>query len=154
MRRSVFSLPVPWRAAVLLFVVVSTADCRSTHFPEDPAAHPLWEELQDAPHEYYFLVRTGVRSRILGILPDEKRRQQLTRIKRRWPSIDRWETTPALLDYLRSHGLSPVAERVEATLTANAPNAPPGGIEEQLEAGAVKIGLLQAYHAARQGREQ
>lgn len=138
---------------VVLVLVVCAAGCRSTRFPEDPEAHPLYEELQAAPHRYYFLVRTGVCSRLLGLLPDEKRRQQLMRIKRRWAAVDRWQTAEALLDYFRAHGLTPTAKRVAVTLEANAPNAPPGGARKRLEAGAIKVGLLQAYYTARRARE-
>lgn len=137
---------------VVLVLAGCTMGCRSTRFPEDPEAHPLYEELQDAPHRYYFLVRTGVRSRLLGILPDKRRQRQLLRIKRQWAAIDRWQTAEALLDYFRTHGLTPTAKRVAATLEANAANAPPGGAREHLEAGAIKIGLLQAYYTARGAR--
>ncbi len=137
---------LPRRAALLALValMLSPAACRSTRFPDDPAAHPLWEELQAAPYEYYFLVRTGVRSRVLGILPEAEMRRLLDQVRRQWTALDRWERADAILTHLRTHGLEPIAERVEATLEANAANAPPDGADERLEAGAVKVGLLEA----------
>lgn len=137
-----------WAALLLTVVALSTTACRSTRFPDDPPAHPLWQELQEAPDEYYALVRTGVRSRVLGILPEEEMRRLLDQVEAHWPIIDEQTTAGAVANVLRLRGLTPVAERITTTLTANTPNAPPDGVDPRLEAGAVKVGLLEAHEEA------
>lgn len=140
-----------WPLLLLLLLVAaaqSMSACRSTRFPDDPPDHPLWEELQEAPDEYYALVRTGVRSRVLGILPEDEMRRLLRDAKAAWPAIDAQETAGAIANVLRLRGLAPVADRVSATLAANAGSAPADSVNARLEAGAVKVGLLEAYEEA------
>ncbi len=142
------------RRALLLaaLLALSLPACQSTRFPEDPAAHPLWEELQEAPDEYYFLVRTGVRSRVLGLQPEARMHALLRRVRAQWAAIDRQETPEALVDYLYANELAPLARRVEATLEANAGSLPPSGAEPRLAAGALKVGLLEAHQEAQQAQ--
>lgn len=116
----------------------------TTRFPDDPEDHRLYRELEAAGHEYYFNVRAGVTSRVLGILPQTEAHAALEEIKRRWPDIDRLDSVERIAGYLSAHGLNEVGERVEATARENQSNAPPDGVDHHLAAAAVKQGLIDA----------
>lgn len=137
---------------LLALVLLHAAGCRSTRFPETPAEHPLWAELQEASDPYYFLVRTGLRSRVLGIQPEAEMRRLLDAVRAEWPGIDRQPTAAGVAAYLTGRGLTPVALRVTETLDANAAERP-ADFDAALEAAAVKVALLGAYELAESEEE-
>ncbi len=131
----------PLALAVLLTFL---AGCTTTRFPENPEDHRLFHELQAAGHEYYFNVRAGVASRVLGILPESEARAAIDEIKERWADIDRLEAADDVSEYMNAHGLATVGDRIRETLLQNLPNEPPDGVDGRLEAAAVKQGLIDA----------
>lgn len=129
-------------AAALLLAVL--AGCTTTRFPEDPEDHRVFRELEAAGHEYYFNVRAGVSSRLMGMMPESDARAAMDEIRRRWPDIDRLDRANAITAYANANGLAEVGERIQTTLAQNQANAPPDGIDERLEAAAVKQGIIDA----------
>lgn len=128
-----------------LMVLLGLAACSTTKFPENPEAHRLYEELQAAPDEYYFLVRTGVRSRVMG-LDEAAARAALDAVAARWDAVDPLMTTDALLAFLRTNDLAILVPPIEETLAQNAASRPAGGADARLEAAAVKQGLIEAFY--------
>lgn len=130
-------------APLVLAGLVLAAGCTSTKFPENPEAHPLYTQVQ-AAGPYYANVRAGVKSRVLGLMPETLLRATLSAVEARWAEIDALDAPEPIAAYLRAHGLAPVAEAVDATLRLNADRAP-APPDARLAAGAVKLGLLDAF---------
>ena len=104
-----------WRVLLsvitLAFTTHSLSSCgHETVFPEQPEAHRLFEEVEEWPDGYYFLITAGVSSRVMGL-----------------PSV------PALLSTF------------ETTLSQNRGLEPTGEPHSQLQADAIKRGLLYAF---------
>ena len=129
-------------AAALLLAVL--AGCTTTRFPEDPEDHRLFRELEAAGHEYYFNVRAGVSSRLMGMMPESDARAAVDEIRRRWQDIDQLDSAEEITAYANANGLAEVGERIQATLQQNQANTPPDGVDERLEAAAVKQGMIDA----------
>ena len=138
-----FSLRLPQLLA-LAAVSVALSACATTRFPEKPEDHRLYEELVAAGHDYYFNVRNGVASRVLGILPESDARQAIDQIKTQWSEIDVLNDPEQIISFLYAQGLTNVAERIDETLDLNDDDAPPGGVDDRLAAAAIKQGLIDA----------
>ncbi|MFQ5929503.1 MAG: hypothetical protein ACE5NA_04435 [Nitrospiraceae bacterium] len=132
------------RLVPLVLLMMALSSC-TTKFPENPEKHRLFKELQAASHEYYFLVRKGVASRVMGIQPEAQMRELLRALEARWGDVDSLDASDALINYFRANGLAPIAERVEETLSRNEPSRPPD-LDPRLEAGAIKQGLVDAFY--------
>lgn len=133
----------PLTAAAILLALL--AACTTTRFPENPEQHRLYGELLAAGHEYYFNVGAGVKSLVLGILPESEARAAAAEIRSRWGDIDPLDTAAEIVAYLDGVGLAEVAGRISETLEANASGRPTDGVDERLEAAAVKQGLIDAF---------
>lgn len=143
-------LPPALRLLPRLFLVlglVAATGCTSTRFPETPEAHPLFVQVQ-AAGPYYANVRAGMKSRVLGLMPEPLMRATLSAVEARWAEIDALAAPDALATYFRQHGLTPVADALDDTLRLNADDAPAGGAAPGLTAAAVKLGLLDAFAEA------
>lgn len=130
-----------------LFALFSCA----TRFPDNPEAHRLYKELQQAPHPYYFMIERGIFSRIVGIQPEALMRALLSAVEARWSEIDRLDSSEALITYFRTVDLAPIAERIEETLSKNVENRPPE-VNLFLEAAAIKQGLVVAAYEVKRER--
>lgn len=136
--------PVLTSVVTLVFLAMALSSC-ATQFPESPQKHRLFEELEKAPHPYYFVVERGVFSRILGIQPETRMRELLSTVKARWGEVGSLDTAGTLISYLRAKGLAPIADRIEETLSKNMQTRPPD-LDRRLEAGAIKQGLVDAFY--------
>lgn len=136
-------------SAALLLLILGA--CTTTRFPENPEDHRLYDALEAAGHEYYFNVRAGVSSRVLGIQPEADAIAAIAQVRQWWPDIDRLDASPEITAYLNAHGLGVVADGIDETLLQNQGNSPPDGIDEGLEAAAVKQGLIDAAVEAETG---
>jgi hypothetical protein len=136
---------VPWRVIVSLITLVVVATLLScgkeTTFSPEPAAHRLLNELEKWPDDYYWLIETGVASRVMGIRAggediDEslKRVDKLvSQVKADWSSIAKLDTAVKLIDYFRQHN------------SQNKAREPAGEFHAQLQALAIKRGLISSY---------
>jgi hypothetical protein len=149
---------VPWRVIVSLItlVVVATAllSCgKETTFSPEPAAHRLLNELEKWPDDYYWLIETGVASRVMGIraggesIEESLKRvdKLVSQVKADWSNIAKLDTAVKLIDYFRQHNLEPIAEAIEKTLSQNKAREPAGEFHAQLQALAIKRGLISSY---------
>lgn len=126
--------------------------CR-TSFQENPPPHEMVKTIEAWPHEYYWLVETGVSSRVLGLREpgessDEARRrveQRLDTVKAQWGTLSNLGSAQAIMDYLDANNLGDVAEAIRQTLEANRAQAPSGDSHATLQASAAKQGLVDAY---------
>lgn len=123
------------------------AGCVQTRFPDNPEAHPLYEEVQ-AAGPYYAQVRAGVKSRVLGLMPESLMRATLSAVEARWDDIRKREDPAAIAAYLRAHQLDPAADAIDETLRLNEPAVPAGGADLRLAAAAVTLGLVDAFDEA------
>lgn len=153
---SLSTLARAWRllhvlSLLAVFMLISFS-CE-TVLSDNPPPHRILHELEQWPDDYYWLLEAGVSSRVLGTrMPGEslqEARQRLTgllgQVKQQWAAIGALHTAPAVLDYLRKHDLEPLASAVEATLTQTQSHAPAAGINMQLQAMAIKRGLIFAH---------
>ena len=151
-----FSIPLRVIVSLITLVVVTTAisSCgKETVFPTEPPAHRLLKEMEKWPDEYYWLIETGVASRIMGIrVSGESIQESLQRVdklvsqvKADWSNIAELDTAAKLIDYLRKHNLEPIAESIEKTLAQNKDREPGGEFHPQLQARAIKRGLISSY---------
>lgn len=149
---------VPLRVIVFLItlVVVTTAisSCgKETVFSTDPEAHRLLREMAKWPDDYYWLIETGVASRIMGIRASGESIQEslkrvdklVSHVKANWSDIAELDTAGKLMDYFRQHNLEPIAESIEKTLSKNKALEPAGEFHSQLQALAIKRGLISSY---------
>ena len=134
----------PANAAMLLLIALSA--CTTTRFPDNPEQHRLWGELEAAGDPYYFNVRSGLSSRLLGIMPEEEARSNVAEIRSRWGEIDPLDSAESLMTYLTQNGLSAVTERIQETLRQNEDDEPATGVDEHLQAAALKQGMIDAAH--------
>ena len=136
-----------WRVLLsvitLAFTTHSLSSCgHETVFPEQPEAHRLFEEVEEWPDGYYFLIAAGVSSRVMG-LPSVP--ALLSTFEEQWANIENLDSAEELIRYFRGHDLTPVAESIETTLSQNRGLEPTGEPHSQLQADAIKRGLLYAF---------
>jgi hypothetical protein len=139
----------------LLLAVVILLGCLScqTTFKENPPEHEMIKTIEVWPHEYYWLVETGVSSRVLGLhQPGEGEAEARRRVKQRldmvnaqWGTLSGLDSAQAIIDHLEAHHLEDVAGAIRQTLDANQAQAPSGGSHMTLQASAIKQGLVEAY---------
>lgn len=157
---------VPLRVIVLLIALIvaatSISSCgKETIFPPEPDPHRLLKEIEKWPDEYYWLIESGVASRIMGIRASgESIRESLKRVnklvsqvKADWPNIAGLDTAAKLIAYFRQHNLEPIAESIEKTLAQNKAREPSGEFHPQLQAQAIKRGLISSYREVQKEME-
>ena len=128
----------------VVVLLVSAAACRSTQFPDNPEAHRLYLELEQAPHPYYFNVRNGVKSHVLGMRAPDGTAAVIAQIREIWSELDALDTTAEILNVLETRGPDGLSERIIEVI--GRAESPPGGADPRLEAGAVKQGLVDAAY--------
>ena len=116
--------------------------------------------------EYYWLVKTGVSSRILGLqfadpnLPFatqiEENREEIGRllgvVKQHWEDISEQPDAERLIDFLHANRMKPIAGAIEKTLEANADQEPTTQEEhEHIQVDAIRRGLVDAIDKNAQG---
>lgn len=131
---------------LLTLVMLSLTACTPT-FPGNPQAFPRAREIERVREPYYPLVKKGVASRLLEMQPPEFARALLSGIEARWPQIAPRDNAQALVVYLRSVMLTPIADRILETLDFHRVQRPPH-FDIRLEAEAIKLGLVQAFYEA------
>ena len=100
---------VPWRVIVslitLVIMVTALSSCgKETKFPTEPPEHRLLDELNKWPDEYYWLVETGVASRVMGIRESgdsiedalERVNKLVSQVKADWSDIAELDTADKL----------------------------------------------------------
>ncbi|MBV6506421.1 MAG: hypothetical protein ILNGONEN_01998 [Syntrophorhabdaceae bacterium] len=147
---------VSWRALLVFAMTLFLTHCGwiNSVFRPNPQAHILLEALEKWPNEYYWLIETGVSSRILGIRAegdniDEARKkvaELLKKVQEQWSDIGTQNTSNELTTYFREHNLVPIAEAIDKTLAANAAYAPNDKEYVWLQARAIKQGLIDAFN--------
>jgi len=153
---------IQWRVLrpfiTLLLGILALSSCQTeTIFPKKPESHRLLIELEKWPNEYYWLVESGVSSRVMGIraegdgIGEALRRvdELLGQVKEQWSSIGTLDTPGKLINYFRAHDLAPIAEAIEKTLSQNRAREPTDELHSQLQAMAIKRGLTYAYNEVR-----
>ena len=148
-------LLLPFAALLAVILALSSCGLYETIFKPHPKSHRLLEELEKWPHEYYWLIETGVSSRVLGIrsegdsISDAHKRvdELLTMVKEQWEEIAPLDKPAKLIKYFQDNNLEPIAKAVKETLDANQDSEPetPGEFHQQLQARAIKQGLIAAY---------
>ncbi len=81
------------RVVIISFclLMIGLSSCgHETVFPDRPETHRLISELQEWPDQYYWLVATGVSSRVM-VIPSAD--ALLSQVEEQWPSIKNLETT-------------------------------------------------------------
>ena len=99
------------------------------------------------------MIETGVASRVMGIRASGesihealKRVDKLvSQVKKNWSDIEGLDTAVKLIDYFRQHDLEPIAVAIEKTLAQNKALEPAGEFHPQLQARAIKRGLIISY---------
>lgn len=105
------------------------------------------------PHDYYGLIETGLVSQIMGIrvIGDSPQKSlkslenMLNRVKSDWPNIAKFETADQIIGYLYDHDLASIAGAIQKTFFDYRAAEPGGEYHLQLQAMAVKRGLVAAY---------
>lgn len=136
-----------WRRLVAVialgFITISLTSCGGeTLFPRQPEAHELFEEVHEWPNAYYWLVASGVSSRVMGLRSVDA---LLSELKEQWADIEPLDTADKMISHFRIHDLAPIAEAIERTLWQNRAAEPSGESHSQLQADAVKRGLCYAF---------
>jgi hypothetical protein len=125
------------------FIAVNLPSCGGeTLFPKEPEAHKLFDEVQEWPDEYYYLVASGVSSRVMGLRSAEA---LLDVVEAQWADIETLDTADKLIKYFRAQYLGHIAEAIESTLWQNRAAEPTGDSHLQLQADAIKRGLSYAF---------
>jgi hypothetical protein len=147
---------------LVLLLVISAFGCSGcqTTLQKDPAPHELLAAVEGWPDEYYWLVETGVSSRVLGLRqPGERLEDALVRVERmldmvrgQWQTIAGLPSAQAIMDHLKAHNLVEVAGAIQQSLDANQATAPGGHTHTFLQARAVKQGLIGAYRKIKELR--
>jgi hypothetical protein len=148
--------------SVLLCVAIAVgcSGCKSTLFPENPPPHDLLQALEAWPDDYYWLVETGVSSRVLGLRqPGDSMDEALRRVERlleavkgHWQTIARLDSARAIMDHLKANDLEAVAGAIQQSLDANQAQEPGGNTQAFLQAHAVRRGLIDAYRKIKEQR--
>jgi hypothetical protein len=129
------------------FLMIGISSCgRETKFPDRPETHLLINELREWPDEYYWLVATGVSSRLMG-MPSAN--ALLGLVEEQWPNIENLETAETLITYFNEHDLAAIADAIEKTLSQNSATEPTDESHRQLQADAIKRGLVNAVWEAK-----
>ena len=141
--RNLFSMWCPRVFIIFVcFLMVGLSSCgRETKFPDRPDTHRLINELREWPDEYYWLVATGVSSRVMGIPSADA---ILSLMEEQWPNIGNLESVEALISYFHENDLTAIADAIEKTLSQNSASEPTGESHRQLQADAIKRGLVNA----------
>ena len=147
---------------VFLFVAIvfGCSGCKATKFPENPPPHVLLQALEVWPDDYYWLVETGVSSRVLGLRqPGDSMDDALARVERileavkgQWETISRLNTAQAIMDHLKANDLEAVASAIQQSLDANQAQEPGGSTQAFLQAHAIKRGLIGAHRKIKEHR--
>lgn len=143
---SQFSRSVRGHVVAGLILLALATGCASTRFESDPVAHPLEAEFLQAGHPYYTHLRAGIKSSLLGILPEEDARTVVGAIDARWEEIEGIPSVDSLKSYLQARDLHAVVERIDRTLAQVASETPPGGVVPRAQAAALKLGMLEAVN--------
>ena len=141
-------------------IALGYSGCKSTTFPENPPPHVLLQALEEWPDDYYWLVETGVSSRVLGLrqpgdsMDDALRRVErlLDGVKGQWETISHLNAAQAIMDHLNAHDLAAVAGAIQQSLDANQAQEPGGSTQTFLQSHAIKRGLLGAYRKIKEQR--
>jgi hypothetical protein len=113
----------------------------STDLPESPPQPSVPVASSD-----YDLLRTGVRSRVLGILPQERMAATACWLTSHQPLLDAAQSVATLQTNLAQASQSELADQVQASLTAS---PPPANADERMVAHALAQGLSDAASEAR-----
>jgi hypothetical protein len=132
---------------IIFFTLVSMATVLSscggeTVFPKQPEAHRLYNEVQEWPDEYYWLVAAGVSSRVMGLRSAD---ELLSEFKEQWVKIEALDSAEELISYFDEHDLAPIAEAIQQTLLQNSALEPSIKTHRQLQTDAIKRGLVYAF---------
>lgn len=125
------------------------AGCSPNRFPRSPERYRHYREVEAAPYDYYSEIRSGITSRVVNMQPNSDARIAAEQVAARWREIDRIDSTDDIVEYLNVHGLSAVGDRIHSTIRRRQPERPPQGINERLEAAAVKQALVDAVFELR-----
>jgi hypothetical protein len=145
---------------LLVAIAVGGSGCTATKFPENPPPHELLQALEVWPDDYYWLVETGVSSRVLGLRqPGDSMDEALARVERmleavkdQWQTISRLDAAQAIMEHLKAHDLEAVAGAIQQTLDANQAEEPGGSTRTFLQSHAIKRGLIGAYRKIKERR--
>ena len=145
---------------LLVAIAFGCSGCKATQFPENPPPHALLQALEVWPDDYYWLVETGVSSRVLGLRQpgdslDEalaRVEQMLEAVKGQWETISHLDAAPAIMDHLKAHDLGAVAGAIQQSLDANQAKEPGGSTQTFLQSHAIKQGLIGAYRKIKEHR--
>ncbi len=140
-----------------LTIIFACMSCQ-TEFREAPPAHELLNAIEVWPDDYYWLIQTGVSSRVLGLRqPGEsisealvRLEQQLDAVRDQWANLSGFQSAQAIIEYLNTNDLGDVAGVIGQTLEANAAEVPSGETHAFLQARAIKEGLIDAYQKIKQ----
>jgi hypothetical protein len=156
MRKRVPYLPV----LLLVTMALGCSGCKTTEFPQNPPSHELLAALESWPDPYYWLIETGVSSRVLGLRqPGESLDDALGRVEKmldmvqgQWQTISGLHTAQAIMDHLTAHHLAAVAGAIQQSLEANRAQEPAGSTHTFLQTHAIKQGLIGAYRKIKELR--
>jgi hypothetical protein len=141
-------------------IALGCSGCKTTRFSENPPPHVLLQALEVWPDDYYWLVETGVSSRVLGLRqPGDSMDEALARVERmieavkgQWETIAGLDTAQAIMAHLTAHDLGAVAGAIQQTLDANRAQEPGGSTQTFLQSHAIKRGLTGAYRKIKEHR--
>ncbi|MCW8822688.1 MAG: hypothetical protein OQK63_01295 [Ignavibacteriaceae bacterium] len=150
---------VPFLTIVVMMLFSS---CTETKFVENPSDHKIIKAMEEWPDEYYWLIKSGVSSRILGIREEGESLESafimvdslMTQVKQKWSEISVIDSSEKLINYLRENKLSPIAEAIQETLTINLEQEPSGEMHYWLQANAIKDGLIGAYNEIKENTNE
>ncbi len=140
-------------------ILIGGLGCQ-TIFSPDPPAHDLLKAIEDWPDEYYWLIQTGVSSRMLGLRQRGDRPQEalarvekkLDAVKDQWANLSGLNSAQSIIDYLNANNLEDVAGAIRETLDANQAQAPSRSTHAFLQARAIKQGLIRAHRDIKKNR--
>ena len=143
---------------LIVFILNLTGCTKTTKFKENPDEHRLGKTIKEWPNEYYWLVETGISSRILGILTTSGDVQEqmafVKDIKNHLQGTRNFDDTDRLITHFRENNIEPVADAIEKTLSANAGREPSGEDHGKLQVKAVTQGLTKAMDQLEQSGEE
>lgn len=141
-------------------IVVGCISCKTTTFPVNPPPHELLQAIETWPDEYYWLIETGVSSRVLGLRQPgdsidaalDRVAQMLDAVKGQWGTISDLNAAQAIIDHLNATNLGELAGAIQQTLDANQAEEPGGNTHAFLQAYAIKQGLIGAHRKIKEHR--